>query len=352
MPTTLRDVAQRAGVSVRTVSNVVNDFPQVSDATRALVQKAIDELDYQPNLVARRLRTGRTGVLGLLVPKLSQPYFAELADAMVTAAGRRGRTLVIDQTDGRRDSERSPFAQAAADQLWEGAVVSPLALTREDLDPRRRAMPLVMLGEHAEALDIAWVGCDNLAAAKSAVDHLISLGRKEIAVIGHQSGPGGETGQVRTKGYRAAMRSAGLPVRRGWIRTPTSFDRAGGADAVRTLMTLSSRPDAIFCYNDELALGALFALHQLGVRVPDDVAVMGWDDIVESSFAVPTLTSVAVPKTAVADAALDQLLHQIEHGVTSREHVVIEHQIAVRASTAGSTPDSHPLDAHGGTSGV
>nr|WP_279672320.1 LacI family DNA-binding transcriptional regulator [Flexivirga meconopsidis] len=338
----MRDVANRAGVSVRTVSNVVNDFPQVSPATRATVQAVIDELGYRPNLVARRLRTGRTGVIGLLIPRLAEHYFAELADAVVTAARHRGRSLVIDQTDGRRAGELSPLDLATRDQLWDGAIVSPLSVTGDDLE-RHASTPLVVLGEHGASFDLAWVGTDNIDAARDATNYLISLGHRRIAVIGDQRGPGGETGAMRTKGYRAAMRAAGLRVRRDWVVAPSGYDRAEGAAAARRLMAASSPPDAVFCYNDELAFGVLYALHALGLRVPDDVAVLGWDDLRDAQYAVPALSSVSVSRDAVATAAVELLLAQLESGASSREHLVIPHEIAARASTAGAQSDKHPL---------
>lgn len=342
MAVTLRDVAAHAGVSVRTVSNVVNDFPQVAPSTRSTVQASIDALGYRPNKVARRLRSGRTGVVGLLIPRLAEHYFAELADAVVTEARQRDLSVVIDQTDGRRDSEVSPLRQALDDGLWDGAIVSPLSMTRDDLAHHANA-PLVALGEHGATFDLAWVGTDNVQAAQDATNYLITLGRKQIAVVGHQRGFGGETGSLRTKGYRAAMRSAGLRVRRDWVVAPGRYGRVDGAKAAHQLLAAKVRPDAIFCFNDELAFGVLHALHAEGVSVPDDIAVIGWDDLSDAQFSVPGLTSVSVDRHAVARAALDQLLPQIAGEDSSHDHVVIPHRMAVRASTAGDAVPGHPL---------
>ncbi|RNI22780.1 LacI family DNA-binding transcriptional regulator [Flexivirga caeni] len=347
MAVTLRDVAVHAGVSVRTVSNVVNDFPQVSPHTRATVQRSIDALGYRPNRVARRLRSGRTGVVGLLIPRLAEHYFAELADAVVTVARENELSIVVDQTDGRRDSETSPLRQALDDGLWDGAIVSPLSMTRSDLGRHANA-PLVALGEHGATFDLAWVGTDNVAAARDATDHLISLGRSRIAVIGDQHGFGGETGALRTRGYRAAMRAAGFRVRRDWVVAPGGYERVDGAQAMRRLLALAHPPEAVFCFNDELAFGALHALHAAGVRVPDDIAVIGWDDLRDAQFCVPSLTSVSVDRFAVARAAIDRLVPQFAGLDTTHDHVVIPHRIAVRASTAGDDRTDHRLT-DGGT---
>lgn len=327
---------------MRTVSNVVNDFPQVADSTRATVQASIDALGYRPNKVARRLRSGRTGVVGLLIPRLAEHYFAELADAIVTEARQDELSVVIDQTDGRRDSEMSPLRQGLDDGLWDGAIVSPLSMTRDDL-ARHSGAPLVALGEHGATFDLAWVGTDNVQAAQDATKYLIELDHRKIAVVGHQQGFGGETGSLRTKGFRLAMRAAGLRVRREWVVAPAGYGRVDGAVAAHRLLAATQRPDAIFCFNDELAFGVLHALHSEGVSVPGDIAVIGWDDLSDAQFAVPGLTSVSVDRHAVARAALDQLLPQIAGHGSSHDHIIIPHTIAVRASTAGDTVPGHPL---------
>lgn len=306
------------------------------------MQASIDALGYRPNKVARRLRSGRTGVVGLLIPRLAEHYFAELADAVVTEARRCDLSVVVDQTDGRRHSETSPLRQGLDDGLWDGAIVSPLSMTRSDL-ARHAGAPLVALGEHGATFDLAWVGSDNVSASRDATDHLISCGRSRIAVVGDQHGFGGETGALRTRGYRAAMRAAGLRVRREWVIAPGGYGRVEGAAAARRLLAAKIRPDAIFCFNDELAFGVLHALDAAGVIVPDEVAVMGWDDLNDAQFSVPGLTSVSVDRHALARAALQQLLPQIAGRGSSHDHVVIPHRLAVRASTGGADLPDHPL---------
>lgn len=335
MPVTLRDVARHAGVSVRTVSNVANDFPHVAPGTRARVQRSIDQLGYRINPAARGLRTGRTGVLGLMVPKLSQPYFAELADETVQAAADAGLALMVEQTEGRREAERSWLRPGGMARMWDGAIVSPLGITGSDL-AERLGCPVVLLGEHAADLRAPWVGGDNVAAAVAAVEHLIALGHSEIAAIGAQRGAGGETGRERTKGFRLAMSDAGLPVGKGRVVEPVSFDAAGGAAAVRTLLASPRPPTALMCFNDELAYGALAALAQARVSVPDEVSVIGWDDLRGNEFTVPALTSVRVPKALVAREAVRLLLSLLgQPGGTEPApvRIVIDHHITERAST-------------------
>lgn len=331
MAVTLKEVATRAGVSPRTVSNVINDFPYVSQTTREAVLRAVAELGYRPNLVARQLRSGRTGVVGLLLPSVREQYFAALADAVGRAGQQRGWSVAIEQTDGAPTAEMA--GKATLDHLWDGAIVSAVSVAERDL--AQGTTPLVVLGEHGAEFDLAWVGADNKAAARDATSHLIDAGRTRIAVIGHQRGPGGETGALRTAGFRARMRSAKLKVSPAWVVQPDGYGLEQGYRAMGGLLDLPrrDRPDAVLCYNDELALGALRALHDRGVDVPGEIALMGWDDLPSSGFTTPRLTSVSVPVAEVAEAAVDQLAQQIAAGRRSREHIVVPHQIVAREST-------------------
>ncbi|MFD0783416.1 LacI family DNA-binding transcriptional regulator, partial [Micromonospora azadirachtae] len=185
----LKDVAERAGVSVKTVSNVVNGYAHVRPDTRARVEEAIAALNYRPNLSARHLRKGRTGVIALAVPELDIPYFAELARHVVGAAADLGWTVLIDQTGGRREQERV-IASGVTDHLIDGLILNPLALTADDL-VNLNGTPMVLLGERVEHGTADHVVIDNVAAAREVTTHLIGLGRRRIAAIGAQRTPEG-----------------------------------------------------------------------------------------------------------------------------------------------------------------
>ncbi|GAA3117059.1 LacI family DNA-binding transcriptional regulator [Nonomuraea salmonea] len=295
---TLRDVAKRANVSIRTVSNVVNGYAPVSDELRARVQTVLDELGYRPNLIARNLKQGRTGMIALVVPELDVPYFAELAREIITAARARGYVVMIDQTDGDGDRERELLGRDSRATLFDGLLISPISVTAEELRGRANKVPIVLLGEHIFNGSLPHVAIDNVAAAREATTHLLDLGRRRVAAIGDQPYATGETAQLRTTGYRQALARAGIEVDETLIVSTPHFHRRLGAEAVQRLIALPEPPDAVLCYNDLLALGAIRALTRAGWRVPDDVAVVGIDDIEEGQYSTPSLTTIAPPTRA------------------------------------------------------
>lgn len=307
----LKDVAARAGVSIKTVSNVVNGYQHIRPDTRQRVQEAINELGYRPNLSARSLRRGRTGVIALALPELTSPYFAEVARSVIAAAEQRGWTVLIDQTDGLRDRELL-LLQGIRSHLIDGAIFSPLALGQGDAATLRSEVPLVLLGERVFAGSVDHVAIDNVAAADTAVRHLVTRGRRRIAAIGAQTSPTAETARLRLTGYRQALMETGTALLPHLIASTANWRRADGAQAARELIATSQPPDAIFCGNDLLALGALRALIQAGVRVPDDIAVIGIDDIEDTRFSTPALTTVAPDKGAIARLSVQLLASRID----------------------------------------
>lgn len=261
---TLRDVARRAGVSIRTVSNVVNASVPVSDELRTRVEAALEELDYRPNLVARNLRRGRTGMLAFIVPELDVPYFAELAREVITAARAHGYVVMLDQTDGDRERERELLSRESRATMFDGLLLSPLSISEDELRGRTNRVPVVLLGEHIFNGHFHHVAIDNVAAAREATEHLIALGRRRIAAIGDQPYSTGETAQLRTIGYRQALTAAGLPLDESLVVPTPRFHRHLGAEAMNHLLALPEPPDAVFCYNDLLAIGAMHALTRAG----------------------------------------------------------------------------------------
>lgn len=343
MPVTQGDVARRAGVSPRTVSNVVNEFPLVSDELRQRVQRAIEELDYQPNLVARNLRRGRSGMIGLAVPELSVPYFSELAGLVIAEAGRHSYTVVVEQTDGDPARERQLLHQNVRGHLFDGLIFSPLGLGITELRRYAGDIPVVLLGEHIADGPFDHVGIDNVSAARDATAHLIALGRECIAAIGHQSHSPGETGQLRSAGYREALRSGGLRFRESLLVPASSFHRASGAQAMEQLLALDSRPDAVFCYNDLLAIGAMQTVLRRGLRIPDDIAIVGFDDIEEARYSFPALTTISPDKQEIARFAVAQLFGRLN----ARAAPPASHQAAYRLVVRESThPGGVPLQDH------
>ncbi len=331
---TLRDVAERSGVSVRTVSNVVTGAKPVAEATRVRVQRAVAELNYQPNVLARSLRSGRSSILGLAVPELSVPYFAELVGEITDHARSRGYLVMVDQTDGERSREQQLLATSSQAQIFDGLIVSALSLTPADLRARDRRVPLVLLGEHLSDGSFDHVGIDNVAAAREATAHLVSLGRRRIAAIGDQPYDNGETAQLRLLGFEQAHRLAGRVLDPCLVVKTRRFHRPLGAAAMAELLDSGQPPDAVFCFNDLLALGALKELHRRGIRVPEQIAVVGFDDIEEARYATPALTTVAPDKTAIAATAVDLLISRIRAAdAEPPRDVWVGHRLEIREST-------------------
>ncbi|MFH8221097.1 LacI family DNA-binding transcriptional regulator [Streptomyces sp. NPDC018057] len=335
MRVSLKDVASHAGVSIKTVSNVVNDHPHVSPAMRARVQKSIDELGYRPNLTARHLRKGRTGIVALALPELGNPYFAELAAEVVDAAAAHDYTVLLDHTGGRRDQE-ALVSQGFRARVIDGLILSPIELEAEDLRARAEPVPLVLLGEREYDLPYDHIAIDNVAAAREAVRHLISLGRRDIAFLGARRGRS-QPAHLRLRGWREALDAAGLVADHRLVAATDGWGHADGAAAMARLLDAGHRPDAVFAYNDPIAIGAMRVLAERGLRIPEDVAVVGFDDVVEGRFGAVTLTSVSPDKASIARMAVESVLSQLEgapRGEGRRIHA--GHSLVRRESTLGS----------------
>ena len=332
----MHDVAKLAGVSFKTVSNVINHHPHVAEATRAKVQAAIDQLGYQPNLSARSLRSGRSGVLGLAVPELSLAYFAQLADEVIQAAEKRGQVVLIEQTGGDRQRElevlRSPRLQ-----LTDGLLFSPLGLGIDDAELVNIDTPLVLLGERIFNGPVDHVTMQNVEAARAATEHLIAQGRRRIAVVGAHEGEVIGSAGLRLTGYRQALDAAGLEFDETLISYVGTWHRANGADGMRKLLATGVSFDGLFAMNDELALGAMRVLQEVGLNIPKDVAVIGFDDVDEGRYSIPSLSTVDPGRREIAETAIDLLLGRIaEKGVDKREpsEVLSAFRIVVRESSS------------------
>jgi DNA-binding LacI/PurR family transcriptional regulator len=327
----MKDVAARAGVSVKTVSNVINGA-QVGPATRERVERAIADLGYRPNISARNLRRGRTGILALALSEIDVPYFAELARLIVDVAEVHGYTILIDQTGGDPARERFVLDGMGA-RLVDGIIFSPVAIDVPDIARRADTTPLVLLGERVSAGPADHVVVDNVAASRTATQHLAALGRRRIAAIGAQPTQG--TARLREDGYRAALKQADLPVDEALIVPARHYHRRDGAEAAAYLTELDEPPDAVFCFNDTLALGAMRMLYDRGYRVPQDVAVVGFDDIDDGRYSVPSLTTISPDKAGIARSAIRLLLDRIATVETPPREVTVSHELRVRESSAG-----------------
>ena len=334
MPATLRDVAERAQVSMRTVSNVVSGYTHVSERMRTKVLAVIEELDYRPNPVARTLRTGRTGMLALIVPEIDVPYFSELARDVIEAAAEVGYRVMIDQTGHDHDRERELLTGEDRTMLFDGLLFSPLVTKSELLamHPTTK-MPLILLGEHDFDGRYDHIAIDNEAAARDAVSHLIATGRSRIAAIGAQPLEEYATPLQRSAGYEAALAEAGLEPRPEYVIAAAHYSRPDGYQATRQLLAQDERPDAIFCFSDLLAIGAMRAVFDAGLSVPEDVAVIGIDDVEEGRFARPSLSTVSLDTRFIARESVRRILARIDDPALDAVEIVAPHTLIAREST-------------------
>lgn len=319
------DVAKRAGVGRRTVSNVVIGFPHVSDEVRARVLRAIDELGYVPNRAAQRLRTGRSGIIALTVPELGVGYFGELANLIIEEAARRGVGTIVAQTHGSRDQELAEIERMLALQP-DGIITSPLGLTSNDIDNITQRTNAAIIGEHFYGDGIPTIAIDNSAAASDVIGDLVASGRRRIAYIGAE-GPLPRFNELRRAGYLSALADHGLePIT---DITVTDFTSPAGLEAgaqVARRIEAGDGIDAVFCVTDEVAIGVIRGLHDAELSVPDDVAVSGFDDVPEGRYLTPRLSTVTPDKQEIARRAVDAALGTASDGT-------IGYALATREST-------------------
>jgi DNA-binding LacI/PurR family transcriptional regulator len=336
---TMHDVAQRAGVSLKTVSRVVNDESGVSAATRARVAAAIAELDFRPNSVARKLRTGRIDVVVLALPHLSQPFYASLAEAVLREAERHGLTVLVELTGGDADAELELASQHGSH--LGGLLMYPVGLTDAQARTVAGSVPTVFMSERDYRAPVDRVAMANHDAVRALVTHMASLGYTRIAALGtDETGrPDRSVAWLRLDGYRAGLRDAGLPDLPELHAGTEAWTRAEGAAGVRRLLDAGIGFDAVVAFADVLALGALHAVQEAGLRVPLDVAVAGFDDTDDARYSFPALTSIAPGTAQIAREAL-ALLHDRMHGSAAPgtgRVVVADFELVARESTLGGT---------------
>ncbi|MGQ7296629.1 LacI family DNA-binding transcriptional regulator [Quadrisphaera sp. KR29] len=339
-PVTIREVAAAAGVSPKTVSNVVNEYVHVHPDTRRRVQEAIDALGYRPSAVGRQLRSGRTGMIALAVPNIAAPYFAELGRHVATQARRRGLVLAVEQTEGLLERERE-VADGQPVRFADGLLLSALEMPDDELAAPHPDTPLVLIGEHGGPhLPVDRVGIDSAGVARTAVEHLIACGRTRIAFLGHKA-PVHNSARQRTAGYRAALDAAGLPFDAELVPPCGDWSRADGHATTARLLRERPDTDAVFAANDELALGALAALREAGRSVPADVSVVGVDDVPEARFSWPALSTVAIDRAFVAERAVELLTSRLSDPGLPPRHLQTPYRLVVRESSrpdAGRSP--------------
>ena len=329
----LQDVAEHAGVSMKTVSNVVHEHPHVSRAMRERVQKAIDELGYRPNALGRRLATGRTGLLALAFADVRLPYFSELANLVSRAAAQTspGYRLLLEETEGTLEGERAVLSASEAG-LVDGMLFQPSQISSREIAERHGDLPMVLLGEGPAPLSMDRVMIDNVSAAAAATRHLVALGRRRIAFLGHEAQALSSTSRLRIVGYQEGLEQSGLSPDPSLLIASDEITPAASAVSLGAALDAGLEIDGIVCRDDLAAMGALRALQERGISIPDDVAIVGWDNISFTATTFPSITSIAPDLDALARVALEMLGERIAGFDGLGRHRLVDYELVARES--------------------
>ena len=338
---TIRDVAKRAGVAPITASRVVNNPETVSAHTRERVEQAIQELGYVPNRVARSLRLRRTQTLALVVTDITNPFWTTVARGVEDAAQSAGFNVILCNTD-ESESKQQRYLDVLLQKRVDGILLVPAGASTELGEwIRRQSTPLVMLDRRIRLAQVDVVCGDSEGGAHQLVRHLLSLGHQSIAVL---SGPRGvSTAEDRVNGYRRALTEAGLEVRADWVRYGEFGQKSGYVMARQVLATVPP-PTALFAANNFIAVGALRALREAGLRVPQDISVVAFDDAVSELVIEPFLTVVDQPAYEMGKRATELLLARLSGSAANgHQEIVLPTQLAVRRSSSPCGSSGQPV---------
>ena len=336
MRATIKDVAEQAGVSSATVSNVINDKGKVSESTRRAVLEVIEHLHYRPTASAQRRYQESEKNIGLVIKEMHNPYFADVILGAQDAAEAANYQVMVASSEGRRETEDRVVNMFIAQDVT-GLIINPLLDNETDLshlfELKRRNIPFVLL-ERVHGLKASLVDVDNVTATRDAVEHLFTLGHERIV---HFSGPGYSMhSDERAEGFRQAHFDAQRLFRKDCIVPAGSRLEDGYLVGKEYFSGLPAdeAPTAVVCYNDLVALGLLRALRELGIRVPDAVSLVGFDDVNLCSYSEVPLTTMRVPKREMGQRAVELLIRQMESGADYRlEQVTLQADLVVRDST-------------------
>jgi len=330
----MKDLARDLGVSVVTISKVLRNHPDIGEETRSRVQNRIKELDYRPNAVARSLVTGRSYLVGLIVPDLLHPFFAEIARALSGELRKAGYYLIISSSEEDASLEENEVDQLLARRL--DALIIASARPTVDMFFRieRSKTPYILIDRNFPGIDANFVGANDEQAGMLATNHLIKVGCRNIA---HIRGPENSPGIGRLAGYQRALAQAGLAVSDNYAISGQRVDKDShqcGAEVMRRLLKLKPRPDGVFCYNDPLAIGAMDVILEAGLKIPSDIAVIGCGNLhYDNSLRVP-LSSVDQNSKRIGEEAARIALGILETKIPPPpESVVLQPSVVARAST-------------------
>ena len=324
---TIRDVSKIAGVSVATVSRTLTKPDKVSEKTRKIVHEAIEQTNYKPDILARNFRTRKSSTVLVLVPDIANPFFSRVIRGIEQSAQSLGYAVLLGDTQGERDREIT-YANMVKTSQADGIIQLDCHIPFEDKNDR--SSPIVNACDCVRGTDMPTVQLDNVEAAKKMAEHLISLGHSEIGVI---SGPENSTiTNDRLRGFKAALEEAGLDYNPAH-RMYGDYTIPSGAMATIELLELNDPPSAILCMNDEMAIGAIRQVKKMGLRVPDDVSITGFDDINFAEYCDPSLTTVSQPAEEFGTNAMHMLVDLINGKEPANKNIYLPFELVIRDST-------------------
>jgi len=327
--TTISDVAKVAGVSVATVSRVINGIANVSPETTAKVTKAIQELDYRPNLLGRNLRRTKSERILVLLPNISNPFYSEIVKGIEDVANRNGYNIMLCNTDSDIKREKK-YIKMLKTRLADGAILMASEISCEELTELAKEVSMVQCCEYKEGIPVSHVSIDNEKAAYKATKHLISLGHRKIAFIGANNQF--LSSNLREKGYLRALSDEGIEPNPDYL-CYGDYSYKSGLRNMKKLLNLQERPTAVFCVSDVMAIGAIRLAMEENLKVPEELAVCGFDNIHFSWMFTPSVTTIAQPMYDLGCTAMDALIRIIEGKSSEVIHYFLEYELIIRDST-------------------
>ena len=333
----IKDVAEIAGVSIATVSRCINNPSQVKERTRIKVQQAVIATGYSPNTIAQSFRRGRTNIIMVVVPSVGDPFFTDVMRGIRSVVAKHNYSIIITETNFNTITAEEVGAMMVSRQADGFILLASIFPFGNEVLARaeKRSQPLVVIGCEtisASLADVPSVHIDNVAAAQEATNFLISLGHNKIAFMsGHKTSL---LTKDREFGYRAAMHKAELTIKNDWV-VEGNLSIEGAGKACRHLLKHPDRPTAIFCANDEMAIGCIHEVKNQGLSVPQDISVMGFDDIRYASVMEPALTTIAQPARQIGERVAIRLFKAIKTGnQPNNQPVILPHKLIIRESVA------------------
>jgi alanine racemase len=325
----IQQVAKQAGVSVATVSRVLNSQNTVSAKTKMRVEEAIKKLNYEPSLLGRNLRTSESRLLLILIPTISNPFYLEIIKGIEQVAISQNYNILLCETDSNPEKENIYF-DLVRKKMADGIISMDPAVNVETLKKLAENYAIIQCSEYEEGTGIPYVTIDNEEASYRAVKHLIQIGHKKIALM--NSDEKYLFARQRKMGYKRALEENGITLKNEYIIPTQRLGFENGQQAMKKILNLQDRPTALFAVSDLLAIGALKEINAAGLHVPNDIAVVGFDKIDFSNMTNPTLTTIAQPMKRMGSVAARMLIEKIKGEEV--ESIILDHELVIRESTS------------------